>query len=788
MLAYRQFVTYRVLPSSTRLGKTDKIPVDASGRFVSAHEPQYWTDAATAQAQALALGADYGIGFVFTENDPYWFLDIDDCLIEEDGKPPRWSPLALALIAMFPGAYVEISPSGRGLHIYGTGKPPAHGCKNVSLGLEFYHAGRFGTVTGMGAQGSTEIDFTASLPLLVDNYFPLSGEMTPEDDGDWTLTPVEGWSGPTDDDELIRRAMNSQSAASAFSNKASFADLWLANEPALCLAWPDPLRGYDASHADAALAQHLAFWTGKNCERISTLMYRSKLVRDKWIDRADYYIPRTILRAVARQMDVLADRKPAPVAAVAPGASVTIPPPPVTSTDGFMGCEAQLQHFGGCVYIRGMHRAFMPGGILLKPEQFKVQYGGFQFNMDMRNDKLSKDAWEAWTTNQAYRPVTVDGVCFKPNLESGAIVHVSGQSFVNTYFPIMVPRKQGDATPFLQHLERVLPVHRDRTILLSYMAACVQYKGIKFQWAPLLQGVEGNGKTLFTRCVAEAIGRRYVHFPPANEISEKFNSWLFNTVFIGVEDIYVPNQKQEVFEILKPMITSDYLAKRAMQTDQIMAEVVANFIFNSNHKDGLKKTYNDRRICILFCDQQNKDDLQRDGMNGAYFSELYKWLRADGYAIVSEYLSTYAIPAEFNPAGECQKAPVTSTTQLAIEASAGNLEQEIEEAVAQGLQGFCGGWVSTIFLERLLEKLGLQHKVKRNQRREILEQMGYRYHPALADGRVNNIVMPDGGKPRLFIHKSSLALQISDAAAAAHNYQTANAARAAVQMPFTARG
>ena len=130
-------------------------------------------------------------------------------------------------------------------------------------------------------------------------------------------------------------------------------------------------------------------------------------------------------------------------------------------------------------------------------------------------------------------------------------------SLVNTYWPVDIPRKVGDPTPFLNHLAKVLPDQRDRNILLYYMAACVQHKGIKFQWAPLLQGVEGNGKTLFTRCVSEAVGRRYVHFPPAQEIQEKFNSWLFNTIFIGVEDIYVPDQKREVIEILKPMITGE---------------------------------------------------------------------------------------------------------------------------------------------------------------------------------------------------------------------------------------
>lgn len=734
------------------------------------HDSQYWTDFATASAAATARGADWGVGFVFTENDPYWFLDVDNCLM--DGQPPVWSPLAVTLATLLAGCAVEISHSGKGLHFFGRGTIPPHGCTNKALGLEFYHTARFVALTGTGAIGGWEHDATAALAIIVDNYF---GPNPVAADTEWSTEADPGWNGPAEDGELIRRAMLSQSANSRFGTGATFADLWLCNVDALSQAYPDPARDYDASAADAALAQHLAFWTGKNCERIQKLMFESKLARDKWTDRADYYLPLTIGKAVARQIDVLCDK---PVAAVP---SITIPPTPAAplSVDGFMGVDGQIQHFKGCIYVMGQHKAFVPGGMLLKPEQFKVMFGGFIFNLDRRNDKVTKDAWEAWTLNQGYRCVTVDGTCFKPNLPPGGVSYVSGQSFVNMFVPVDVRRVAGDPAPFLKHLAKVLPNKKDAEVLLSYMAACVQYQGVKFQWAPLLQGVEGNGKTLFTRCVAEAIGRRYIHFPPANEISEKFNSWLFDRIFIGVEDIYVPNQKQEVFEILKPMITSDFLAKRAMQTDQVMHDVVANFIFNSNHKDGLRKTQNDRRICMLFCAQQGIDDLTRDRMHGDYFQKMYEWLKADGYAIVAEYLYTYKIPAALNPAGDCQRAPVTSSTAAAIGASSGNVEQEIEEAVEQGLSGFAGGWVSSIWLDRLLERLGLARKVSHHRRNEILEAMGYRPHPALVRGRVNNTVLPDGGKPRLFIHKDSLAGQITDAAAVAKAYELANAVRLA---------
>ena len=249
----------------------------------------------------------------------------------------------------------------------------------------------------------------------------------------------------------------------------------------------------------------------------------------------------------------------------------------------------------------------------------------------------------------------------------------------------------------------------------------------------------------------------------------------------------MPNQKQEVIEVLKPMITSDYLAKRAMQTDQVMREVVANFMFNSNHRDAIRKTANDRRFCLLFSAQQQVEDLARDGMTGDYFTTLYAWLRAEGYAIVNDFLLTMQIPNELNPATDCQRAPQTTSTADAIVASAGNVEQEIEEAIAQGLQGFAGGWISSIWLDRMLERLGLARKVSHHKRREILQQMGYVPHPALRDGRVNTVLSPDNAKPRLFVLKTSLLIQITTAAEIAKNYEAAQP-RGTVHMPFALRG
>lgn len=94
-------------------------------------------------------------------------------------------------------------------------------------------------------------------------------------------------------------------AARLNARKVTFEDLHTANEAKLAYAWPaDPNSksglSYDASSADQAYVNHLAFGFGNNCDAIEQFMLTTDcpLHRQKWDDRPDYRRA-TILKAVA---------------------------------------------------------------------------------------------------------------------------------------------------------------------------------------------------------------------------------------------------------------------------------------------------------------------------------------------------------------------------------------------------------------------------------------------------------------------------------------------------------
>lgn len=743
MLDTTQFITWSITKSG------QKIPTSPhNGEMCDPHLSTNWTDYNT----AVATGRP--VGYVFTNNDPFFFLDIDHCLINN-----QWSPLAVDLMNRLSGAVIEVSQSGTGLHIFGCyiGPEPLHSCKNIALDIELYTSRRFVALTFNQWSGNACTDCTVSLQSIINDYFPPQVVSNTNADEWCNDEPA------VNDDIIISKALASKSASSLLGGRASFADLFNANIDVLSRCYPDPsgTRPYDASSADAALAQHLAWWCNSNHAQIWRIMQRSGMVRDKWVQREDY-TRRTITNAVKSSNGGY--EPPQAKAATVSGSDI------YTSGLQILAPTQQVELFNHCVYVTDCHRMFTPAGEMLTPNQFRAKFGGYTFMMDNVNERTSRNAFEAFTESQAVRFPKVSTTCFRPELEPCCVVKEEGREMVNSYVPLPDQSQQGDVTPFCTHLYKLLPDQQDRDILISYLAAMVQHVGCKFQWTPLIQGCEGNGKSFFTYCMEYIIGHKYSHRPKASEVGGRFNSWITRKLFIGIEELYVADRR-ELADALKPLITDLRIPVEGKGVDQINADNRANFLMCSNHKDAVYKNENDRRYCVFYTAQQEREDILKAGMNGDYFQNLYNWLRGDGWKYIHYYLKNYQIPDELNPAKLCTRAPRTSSTGEAIEMSIGPVEQEIIEAISQGRTGFAGGWISSIALGKLLKEIKAERKIPLNRRRKLLQSLGYDYHPALENGQSTIIIPIDEGRPRLYVKKDSPLILITDPAEAVKCYQ-----------------
>jgi len=125
-----------------RDGKMTKVPYTDTGWRASSTDLMTWTTCAMAYRYYQDGHCD-GIGFVFSSADPFVGIDIDDCRNPATGEIAPW---AQKIIDRVQEGYVEISPSGTGIHIIVQGTVRDGGMRKGKV--EMYSRGRFFTITG----------------------------------------------------------------------------------------------------------------------------------------------------------------------------------------------------------------------------------------------------------------------------------------------------------------------------------------------------------------------------------------------------------------------------------------------------------------------------------------------------------------------------------------------------------------------------------------------------------------------------------------------------------------
>jgi len=206
---------------------------------------------------AFQAGLCDGIGFVFSESDPFVGVDLDGCRDPETGMLEQWAEE----IIEFLGSYTDASPSGTGVHIILEGKLPSGRRRKGQI--EMYSEGRFFTMTGEGLPQCPQ-----SIEQRAPELLQLHSRVFNEEEKQVKSSPVtrhQENSGVLDDDNLINKA-------SQALNGEKFRALWSGD-------W----HSYDSeSEATLALCNLLAFWTEGDPQQMDRMFRRSGLMRPKW--------------------------------------------------------------------------------------------------------------------------------------------------------------------------------------------------------------------------------------------------------------------------------------------------------------------------------------------------------------------------------------------------------------------------------------------------------------------------------------------------------------------------
>ena len=137
-------------------GKVAKLPFSLIDEKANGwNMPERWVDFNDAKIKNRPLG------FVLVEEDKIVCIDLDHAIQDE-----KLSPMAKEIIEKFIGTYMELSQSGKGIHIFVKGTIP----KNLNLsseGIEIYKNNRYIALTGDIGDG---------------RFFPISNELLEKED------------------------------------------------------------------------------------------------------------------------------------------------------------------------------------------------------------------------------------------------------------------------------------------------------------------------------------------------------------------------------------------------------------------------------------------------------------------------------------------------------------------------------------------------------------------------------------------------------------------------------
>ena len=272
----KQWVTWKF---GAENGKRSKIPINPrTGAKASVRNPETWGSF----EETIGYCREHnfrGVGFVFTESDPFAGIDLDNC---RNPKTKRILPWARKIIERL-NSYTETSPSGKGVKIFVKGKLPGGGRKKG--GVEMYDQGRYFTVTGRLLKGTPEI-IRDKAKVIKKLYVDYLGKPKEEN-----LKARYSQLNNLSNEEIVNSAKDA-------INGHKFTRLLDGN-----------IEGYPSqSEADLALARMLAYWTKNDRKRIDAIFRQSGLMRAKWNEVHDRnknrtYGDITIDKAIALAMD-----------------------------------------------------------------------------------------------------------------------------------------------------------------------------------------------------------------------------------------------------------------------------------------------------------------------------------------------------------------------------------------------------------------------------------------------------------------------------------------------------
>ena len=260
-----------------------------------------------------------------------------------------------------------------------------------------------------------------------------------------------------------------------------------------------------------------------------------------------------------------------------------------------------------------------------------------------------------------------------------------GRDYINLYCPNSLKMVEEGTTNIVDrikgHIAHMLPDYEEQQLVINYLAHNAQFPGEKLQWSIVLQGVQGDGKSLLAEMMQHVMGFNNVRLLNVQTLESQFTGWAVGQCMTFIEELKLDNyRKYEILNNLKPYITNDVIECTKKGKDPQVVVNTTNYFALTNFKDALPIDDNDRRWCILFSQWQSGDKLRawmNEEENKHYYSNLYNDMR-ENVGEIAQWLLSHKIPNSFK---DMKRAPETKAKNSMKDLSKSDATLLVEDAI-----------------------------------------------------------------------------------------------------------
>jgi len=220
---------------------------------------------------------------------------------------------------------------------------------------------------------------------------------------------------------------------------------------------------------------------------------------------------------------------------------------------------------------------------------------------------------------------------------------------------------------FKEHVGFIASTEEEEKHLMDYFAYCVQNKGKKVDWTPLIISEEGLGKSVFYKLFAHIFGEHNCAAVSADNLLGGWTHFMAQKLFVVSHEVKM--KESHGLEKLKNLISEDRVEINGKHERIYDTKNCANFLLLSNESDALRLTMKSRRFFVIFSRSQPRDR--------AYYNALFAAIE-NGAGWIEDYLLARDLSA-FSPHGP---APKTEGLRILAMASRGDGVAWIDEQAA----------------------------------------------------------------------------------------------------------